>query len=56
MSLGDLRFEKRSVLKVEAMVLILGRRIIREDSGIKDSPAVKRKVLLKTKPIWIEYL
>lgn len=27
------------------MVLILGRRLNREDSGVRDSPAVKRKVL-----------
>ncbi len=27
------------------MVLILGRRMNREESGIRDSPAVKRKVL-----------
>lgn len=27
------------------MVLILGRRMNREDSGIRESPAVKRKVL-----------
>lgn len=33
-----------ATLKVAAMVLILGRRINREDSGIRDSPAVKRKV------------
>lgn len=32
-------------MKVAAMVLILGRRMNREDSGIRDSPAVKRKVL-----------
>lgn len=28
------------------MVLILGRRMNREDSGIRESPAVKRKVQL----------
>lgn len=27
------------------MVLILGRRMNREDSGFRESPAVKRKVL-----------
>lgn len=29
------------------MVLMLGRRLNREDSGIRDSPAVKRKVQSK---------
>lgn len=40
-----------SSLKVAAMVLILGRRMNREDSGIRESPAVKRKVL-SLKKFW----
>ena len=42
---GHLKVERRSTLKLAAMVLILGRRMIREEPGIRDSPAVKRKVL-----------
>lgn len=42
---GHLKVGRTSTLKVAAMVLILGRRLNREDSAIRDSPAVKRKVL-----------
>lgn len=39
-----------------AMVLILGRRLNREESGVRDSPAIKRKVChLQAFPLFISF-
>lgn len=38
-------YKALGLIGLKAMVLILGRRLNREDSGVRESPAVKRKVL-----------